>query len=458
VAKKTKPEYTNAVAHDVFDRMAYQGMQDASKVLQGHAKTTKDGAVTKESSVMSDLFYGFYKMDPALKEDAPTAQKTVVETVWGLGEYKNLREYTQLDDVSSAMAVAQVAETALKEFEQLEQKLEQAEQNGDPEQGEAAKDQAMAKFRVAMRGALKDATEKVDGLAEGIGLLAGKDPSDLKSVPAKEKLRLAEMLVDNDSLQRIAKLAGRFINVVQASVANSPSHGYDEIVDITTGNDINRLIPAELMKLRYNKLLFFKDFSEGNLMQYNLKGEEKVGNGPIMMCLDMSGSMGMGDGQCAVWGKAVALALATLAERQKRAFYLNVFNGRVQREIMVPRGERLTMEQRLQIVGLQPGGGTEYYPAIMAAFAFRATQPTLKPADIVFITDGFANLNQTQVDEIQLLKQKTEVRIHGVGLENNEPINYDTLKLFADTINKITSNTDNKGAKTIITSAASLFA
>jgi uncharacterized protein with von Willebrand factor type A (vWA) domain len=463
IVKKVDTSANNVVVHDDYDRLTYRTMEDASSTLRDLADAKAD-----RSTLMSDLFYSFYKMDPAIKDEAAQPAKTAVETVWNLNEFKDLRASTQMDEVSSAMAVAQVAETAIEQYEKLQEECQKADEQAEKDladgqdpgavAGQAAdkKDQAVAKYRQAMRGALKEAEDAVDGMKDGIGLLAGKDPSDLKTVPAKDRLELAEMLVDNDVIKKVARLAGRFMNIVQSAVAMSPSHGCDEIVDIGIGSDLNRLIPAELMKLHYNKRLFFKDFVEGNLLQYNMKGQEPMGNGPIIMCIDFSGSMESND--CHVWAKAIALALSTLAERQRRAFFLIIFNARIVEELNVPRGEKMTLEQRLHIVNLQPSGGTEFYPPLMRAFEYRKEESSLKPADIVFITDGQDDLDDDMMDEILNLKKETGVRIHAVGVEaGGEQVGYETLAKFSDTVTKVDSVTGTKSAKSIIGSTASLF-
>lgn len=97
------------------------------------------------------------------------------------------------------------------------------------------------------------------------------------------------------------------------------SQSRDEIHTVGIGNDLSRVLPAELVQLRHPLMKgeFKPRFIEGKLMQYELKGTEKQGKGPIIVCCDNSGSM---SGDREVWSKAVALALLEVATMQKRAF------------------------------------------------------------------------------------------------------------------------------------------
>src|SRR3972149_5183062 len=78
-----------------------------------------------------------------------------------------------------------------------------------------------------------------------------------------------------------------------------------EVYDISLGNDIGRIIPAELSFLRHKALRkdFLKRLIEGRLLQYYLK--EEKGRGPLVVCVDGSSSM---EGHKEMWAKAVCLS------------------------------------------------------------------------------------------------------------------------------------------------------
>ncbi|WP_443258258.1 vWA domain-containing protein [Virgibacillus sp. L01] len=66
-----------------------------------------------------------------------------------------------------------------------------------------------------------------------------------------------------------------------------------------------------------------RKFVEGQTMVYDKKGKETLGKGPIILCLDESGSMRDLESQ----SKGFALALISYAKKQKRDFALISFSN-----------------------------------------------------------------------------------------------------------------------------------
>src|SRR5699024_737650 len=92
---------------------------------------------------------------------------------------------------------------------------------------------------------------------------------------------------------------------------------------VTIGSDIEMMLPSELALYKHNstKQDFLRRFAEGQVMQYDNEAKEKLGEGPIIICLDQSGSMTHLDEQ----SKGFVLALMGIAKKQKRYFVLFPF-------------------------------------------------------------------------------------------------------------------------------------
>ena len=83
-----------------------------------------------------------------------------------------------------------------------------------------------------------------------------------------KKVGLARRLRGDPRLKRIAQLAGRFTRIGQQKRRSKVRHGAEEICDVELGNDIGRLLPVELVKLRHPRLhaLALRDLLERKAM------------------------------------------------------------------------------------------------------------------------------------------------------------------------------------------------
>jgi hypothetical protein len=113
------------------------------------------------------------------------------------------------------------------------------------------------------------------------------------SLSTKEKLVIAQQVGHSPKLQQIAAVCGRFTRIALQQQKTRVKHPPDEITSITTGANIERLLPSEIALLAEPDLedLFYLRFAERGLMQYDLIGHEPHGQGPIIIAIDESGSM-----------------------------------------------------------------------------------------------------------------------------------------------------------------------
>jgi len=113
------------------------------------------------------------------------------------------------------------------------------------------------------------------------------------SLSTKEKLVIAQQVGHSPKLRQIAAVCGRFTRIALQQQKTRVKHPSDEITSITTGSEIERLLPSEIALLADPDLedLFYLRFAERGLMQYDLIGHEPQGQGPIIIAIDESGSM-----------------------------------------------------------------------------------------------------------------------------------------------------------------------
>lgn len=427
----------NTIVSDAFDRVMFDTYKTASRVIKEQTHKSIEAECLTE-----DVFNSMFKSKPEFMAESPQLQRELIEQMHRLPEYKDLRSTTIMDDVASAMASAKLAPDMVERLVQIQkQRQEQQKQQqgqGQPkgkgnqqiqqkDDGQGIPDSMKSSIRAQIRAGMKQAQEQIDQwheLAHGWGI----NPGELQRLPLKEKLELVKSLLASSKLRQIAELAGRLKNIANAALAMTPTHGNDELVDITQGDNIARLLPSELLKLKRQPTLFMKDLAERKLLQYNLRGEQPQGKGPIVMCVDVSGSMA---GSREVWAKAVMLAYAHICDRQNRPFAVILFDTRVV-WCKVYESGKLDLKEKMELAGLSMrGGGTAYMPPIKKAFEVIKGLPKMVRSDIVFITDGDCGLTPQDIAWVKSQKDESGVRFQAVGVGGTRDY-YGTLEKVAN--------------------------
>jgi uncharacterized protein with von Willebrand factor type A (vWA) domain len=279
----------------------------------------------------------------------------------------------------------------------------------------------------AASAALEDYRDAAVGLSQ-VMFGGGKGSHDKRALDDK-KVGLARRLRGDPRLKRIAQLAGRFTRIAQQKRRSKVRHGAEEITDVELGNDLGRLLPVELVKLRHPRLhrLALRDLLERKAMQYGLRGTEKLGKGPLVLLLDRSGSM---DGDKDTWSTAVALALLGMAHEERRTFAVVAFTDQVIFETVVKPGERLDEEA----LNLTCNGGTDIDVAVARGLDIVERNPgALHEADLVLVTDGCSLAERAA--ELKSKAKALGVTVLGVGIG----VAQELLEPWADAIETITS-------------------
>lgn len=230
------------------------------------------------------------------------------------------------------------------------------------------------------------------------------------AVPEEKRIEeVAEILKDDERLKKIALLAGRFKNIVLTKQKTKVKHESDELADIEQGGEISRLLPSELVKFLSPKLkaVVMRDVVERKALQYSMTATETLGRGPLILCVDKSGSM---EGDKDVWSTAIALALLDMAHRNKRVFILLGFDDEVFQKVVVLVGNAIPKEH----LCVAPRGGTNIYEVLDLALNAVETRARMHRADIILITDGESDTSRA--DEIKERAKQRDVSILGIGI------------------------------------------
>jgi uncharacterized protein with von Willebrand factor type A (vWA) domain len=260
--------------------------------------------------------------------------------------------------------------------------------------------------------AVEQLREAMEGLEHVTFISPGTNAGvDGEAADGAQVRSLAARLRDSSRLRAIAKLAGRFKRIASAKRRSRVHHGADEIVDVEQGADLGRLLPLELALLVHpsTKLLAMRNLLEQSCLQYRLEGTETLGKGPLVVCIDKSGSM---EGEKDVWATAVALALLDVAQAEKRPFALLCFDASIKHESIVVPGELLP-DAALFVAA---DGGTDIDKVARRGLEIIEQRPgALRHADIVLITDGGSNSDNAS--ELRERAAKLNVSIVGVAID-----------------------------------------
>jgi len=476
----------NTVRSDRMDEKMFSNIKKESTNLQ-KAETDGTQVLNTFPPLVQDIWSAMFKFSPEFRKQEEMAEShklnaTLMEKMTQMPQYRELRVHTRLDDLNSALATITIADSLTKMLkEEMKEQADQAnkthgiqdllqkalnaartyqdmaamsgnadfQKKADQMKEEAQKHEAALSeaasqleqscdanankirsgIRAAAEAAFKDA-KSISDTMDGWGIGGG----ELARMPIQQKLELAKRL-RSEKFKRMTQIIGRMRRLAVHKQKTKLSQARDEVHTVSLGNDLSRVLPAELVQLHHPilKLEFKRKFIEGKLMQYELKGTEKQGKGPIIVCCDNSKSM---SGDREIWSKAVALALLDVASMQKRAFVCIHFGGPPDKlkVIEVAVGDREILNKAVEMAEFfLNSGGTAFEPALGRAAELIESQE-YKKADIVFITDGKAPISQTFLAEFLEIKKRREFRVFSVPIQSR---GISTLKEFSDEIVRV---------------------
>ncbi|MBC8945716.1 ATPase RavA stimulator ViaA [Xenorhabdus indica] len=251
----------------------------------------------------------------------------------------------------------------------------------------------------------------------------------------------AEFLKQQSELEKLAQLLGR--NQPAKSIPKNsadleafpkiermPDTVPEQVNGLQQSDDILRLLPTELAMLGIKELEydFYRRLIEKKLLTYCLQGDnwqtktvlkpvihhdnEEQPQGPFIVCVDTSGSMGGFNERCA---KAFCLALMRIALADNRQCHIILFSTEI---IHYNLTSQDGLTQAVHFLGQTFRGGTDL------AFCLKTVTEKMKEsiwrnADTVVISDFIAQrLPEELIHQIQSLQQHQKHRFHAVSLSN----------------------------------------
>lgn len=302
------------------------------------------------------------------------------------------------------------------------------------------------------RDLMRRLTRAVDALPRDLMALDaeveqfGRELGGGARLDARQRLALGDRLARSEKLRKLAALVGAFRRMARRERRRKTPRRGPEVYAVERGRDVGRLLAGELAALRHPLLRrdVRRRFVEGALLQYGLRGDDDRGRGPMVICLDGSGSM---RGPRELWSKAVTLTLADRARRQGRACRAIVFDAGPEpfaRELVPPRppgGARRLPDSEAVVEFAEhfPGGGTDFVPPLEAALATLG-ESRYRRGDIVFVTDGEAQVPPAFEARFAAEKARLGFRVVGVLVDVGRARG-ETLARLADEVHRVSELT-----------------
>ena len=444
---------TNIIRHDAFDRVVYEDIFCQSKELQ--SLSLQGGQVLNTfESLASDVFFSLYKVRPelTLQDELATEYLLNHELMSKLMEsqlYQELRGYTKLDELGAGLGSKALLENLLKQLVQDSDLKEVYSKINDviKQQATMPSDEVQqilsgmqAKIRQVVELATDKAVTEVEEIENTI-VSWGLNQGEFERLPYDKKLEILQVLRGQQKFKDMTKLVGRMRNLATASRKSKLEHRI-ELHSITQGADLNYVLPQELLALRRPalKLDFYRRMMEKQLLQYDLNQQEYMGQGPIIILIDTSSSM---RGGREIWSKGMALGLAEIAEKERRAFCYALFASS-RAELITDDfqvGQR-SPDKLIKLASEFIGGGTDFEQPLQWAMA-KLKESKFTKADIVMITDGECAVSNAFLEELQKVQEDKKFRLYSILIGSNPR----EIKRWSDEVWSITDLLDENIVK-----------
>ena len=243
-------------------------------------------------------------------------------------------------------------------------------------------------------------------MSAGNGIFWDLSESDFTDNDTSELLSWAEEFKRDTNLRNLCAILGRAVcsarsqrevQVSSVSVEKVVDRSLEEeLAGVETGDRIEDLLASEkgLLIDPELEILFDIKYAEKRLMCFDKQGYSEVlhddekhtvssdeeAMGPIILCIDTSGSM---QGSPEHIAKAVALYIGFAASEQNRRCYLINFSKDIRTCDLAPPGGTRTL---LDFIRYSFHGGTDIVPALREA-VWRITDSEYSKADVLLVSD-----------------------------------------------------------------------
>jgi uncharacterized protein with von Willebrand factor type A (vWA) domain len=435
---------TSASQKYIFDKRSPDTVVEHNSYLTTNILSNQGVDIT-EASDDSNLFametFASMYGNPDLIDSpsCPDFIKYGQEVVDSTPEFKDLKSACYSDVDFSLLAASELIKEFNSSLEGYFKEIENQKDEDSPFNFNEAEWTDSA-IRSSMRSAIKKQANEVKEIKATMSMIMpGSEKAPMgKDQESDTRLKLIKRIRDSKNLSKILEKCGLVKRIIRDDVKKATDHGYDEIVDIERGNDISRLLPSSLAMLgdKHQESLFYKDYAEKQLTQYQLIGYEHMGRGDMVILLDESSSMRATAGNLSRhdWTRVLALAAIYVAKKENRQITIIGFNADIRyiAEYSSNGSAKYNgspadpLKVSLDILEGNCSGGTSFDPAFRTGLNYLNNGRS----DIIFITDGEASASDSTINEV---KSHLDLGVYGIQIGGTNHIQ-DSLKSVCTSI------------------------
>lgn len=276
----------------------------------------------------------------------------------------------------------------------------------------------------------------------------GESSGEMRNTSVNKEL--LEYVKSSEELQKIARLLGKYREMMADKRKNSYAYGRGEKYDLTTGNDITNCLSSELALLgtAETEILFMRRYEQKRLMQYRKRDAVIKGKGNMIVLIDESSSTR----SVAGWAKAFALALLDIAAKDKRKFAMVHFSSADQIKTDLFEPGEYTPQDVMKAAEQFFGGGTNFEVPLKEALWLM--ENGYENADITIITDGECSVTKEFTQEFREKVTAYKATVTGILLDKSSPCGQ-SLEPFCDKIYRSKDIAEDEIAVQILNSKVS---
>lgn len=393
----------------------------------------KHPSKTMKNADVADFHAACYLPEPKMKEEARELDQKKTDFMLNMMDTPNfqaLRKNTVFNRIASELATNvlcdEYVKTEPKEEESLPKTLHRINKSVEKAQEEVA---------------LHEDTMRVFNQGGG-----STSTSTAQKLDQKALTELFQKVQKSAFLRDFMRMAGRYRRSAMSKQRTKVKHGVDEVIGVERGNDLSRMLPHELVQFAIPKLRAsaLHRYVERQSLIRQTRSREKLGKGPVVICVDGSYSM---HGDRIKNAKAMALGMWWIAQFQKRWCWLVEFgsNSDAGKSILfTPKGQVTQPQHNPNPDGILQwvehfygaGGTSPRVPFVDVPGEWKKNKIPEGKTDMVLIGDGGfdSEFNTKMAQNFHKWKTTNQVSLYSIMIGVDDSEEFDLLRAVSDSM------------------------